>query len=53
MLYEDADLECFLVGNPRAPGHVAISTKKHYKDMMEIDDEIWPLPKYRELLFTK
>ena len=20
---------------------------------MEIDDEIWPLPKYRELLFTK
>lgn len=40
MLYEDDDLECFLVGNPRAPGHVAISTKKHYKDMMEIDDEI-------------
>ena len=20
---------------------------------MEVDDEIWPLPKYRELLFTK
>ena len=20
---------------------------------LEIDDEIWPLPKYRELLFTK
>lgn len=40
MLYEDEDIECFLVGNPRANGHVAISTKKHYKDMMEIDDDI-------------
>ena len=40
MIYEDDDFECFLVGNPRAEGHVAISTKVHYKDMMEIDDEI-------------
>ena len=40
ILYEDELLECFLVGNPRAEGHAAISTKKHYKDMMEIDDEI-------------
>ena len=40
MIYEDEDFECFLVGNPRANGHVAISTKIHYKDMMEIDDEI-------------
>ncbi len=40
MLYEDEDFECFFVGNPRADGHVAISTKKHFKDMMEIDDEI-------------
>ena len=39
MIYEDEDLECFLVGNPRSEGHVAISTKKHYKDMMDIDDE--------------
>ena len=39
-LYEDDDLVCFLVGNPRASGHVAISSKKHYKDMMEIDDEL-------------
>ncbi len=39
MLYEDEDIECFFVGNPRAIGHVAISTKKHYKDMMEIDDD--------------
>lgn len=40
LLYEDEDIECFLVGNPRADGHVAISTKQHFKDMMEIDDEI-------------
>ena len=40
MLYEDEDIECFLVGNPRAEGHIAISSKKHYKDMMEIPDEL-------------
>ena len=40
MIYEDNDFECFLVGNPRANGHVAISTKVHYKDMMAIDDEL-------------
>ncbi len=39
IIYEDELFECFLVGNPRAEGHTAISTKKHYKDMMEIDDE--------------
>ena len=39
VIYEDDEFECFLVGNPRANGHVAISTKKHFKDMMEIDDE--------------
>ena len=39
ILFEDDDIECFLVGNPRANGHCAISTKKHYKDMMDIDDE--------------
>ena len=31
--------ECFLVRNPRAEGHIAITSKKHFKDMMEIDDE--------------
>ncbi len=40
IIYEDDRFECFLVGNPRADGHTAISTKKHYKDMMEIDDEV-------------
>lgn len=40
MIYEDDVIDCFLVGNPRSVGHVAISTKKHYKDMMDIDDEV-------------
>ena len=39
MIYENDKFECFFVGNPRAEGHVAISTKKHFKDMMEIDNE--------------
>ena len=38
MLFENDKFECFLVSNPRANGHTVISTKKHYKDMMEIDD---------------
>ena len=40
MLYENELFECFLVGNPRAKGHTIISSKKHYKDMMEIPDEL-------------
>ena len=40
VLYEDEDVEIFLVGNPRAEGHTAISSKLHYKDMMEIPDEL-------------
>lgn len=40
LLYEDDEIECFLVGNPRSEGHAAVSTKKHYKDMMDIDDDI-------------
>ena len=39
-LFENNDFECFLASNPRANGHVIISTKKHYKDMMEIPDEL-------------
>ena len=38
IIFEDDLFECFLVGDPRAEGHVAISTKKHFKDMMDIDD---------------
>ncbi len=40
ILYEDEDIECFLEGRPRAKGHTIILAKKHYKDMMEIDDDI-------------
>ena len=39
MIYEDELFECFLAGNPRAEGHTIISPQKHFKDMMEIDDE--------------
>ena len=39
-IYEDEDFTVFLVGNPRADGHAAISTKIHYKDMMDVPDEI-------------
>lgn len=40
VLYEDEEIECFLVGNPRTKGHTAISSKVHYKDMMDIPDEL-------------
>lgn len=38
MLYEDDDIECFFVGNPRAAGHMCISTVQHYHDMSEAPD---------------
>lgn len=40
MLYEDNDIECYLCGNPRAKGHTLISTKKHYKDMLELPEAL-------------
>lgn len=40
MLYEDDDIECFFVGNPRAEGHMCISTVKHFHDMSEAPDYI-------------
>ena len=40
MLFENDLFECFLVGNPRANGHTIIISKKHYKDMMEIPDDL-------------
>lgn len=40
MLYEDEDIECFFVGNPRAAGHMCISTMEHYHDMSEAPDLI-------------
>lgn len=40
MLYENDLFECFLCGNPRSVGHTIISSKKHYKDMMDIPDDL-------------
>ena len=40
LLYEDEDIECFFVGNPRADGHMCISTMEHYHDMSEAPDYI-------------
>ncbi len=38
LVYEDGDIECFFVANPRAEGHLCISTIKHYHDMSEAPD---------------
>ncbi len=40
LLFENEVFECFLAGNPRSPGHTIISTKAHYKDMMEAPKEV-------------
>lgn len=36
--YEDEDIECLFVPNPRSKGHMMISTQKHYHDMSEAPD---------------
>ena len=40
LIYRDTEIECFLVGNPRAAGHMCISTAEHYHDMSEAPDSI-------------
>lgn len=40
LFYKDEDIECFFVKNPRADGHVCISTMTHYHDMSEAPDFI-------------
>ncbi len=39
-IYEDDEIECLFVGNPRSVGHMMISTQKHYHDMSEAPDKI-------------
>lgn len=39
-LYENDLFTCLLIGAPRAPGHCCIISKEHFKDMMEISDEL-------------
>ena len=40
LICKDDLIECFLVGNPRCPGHAAISSIEHFKDMTEITDQL-------------
>ena len=40
MIYEDDLIEVFFDARPKSIGHVIISSKKHYKDMLEIPDEL-------------
>lgn len=37
-IFEDEDIECLFVANPRAEGHMMISSQKHYHDMSEAPD---------------
>lgn len=38
--YEDGDLECMFVPNPRAVGHMMIASKEHYHDLSEAPDKL-------------
>ena len=40
MIYQDKDIECLFVANPRAVGHMMIATKKHFHDMAECTDRL-------------
>ena len=40
ILYENDRFTCLLITNPRCPGHTIISTKQHYKDMMDLPPEL-------------
>ena len=39
-IYENDLFKCILVDKPRAEGHTVIVSQEHYKDMMEIPDEL-------------
>ena len=38
--FEDQDIECVFVSNPRADGHVAIITKEHFDDMTKCPNQL-------------
>lgn len=38
LIYEDKDIECFFVHNPRSVGHMCISSVKHYHDLSDAPD---------------
>lgn len=39
-LFENELFTCVLIGAPRAPGHTCIISKEHFKDMMDIPDDL-------------
>ena len=39
-LYENDLFKCILIREPRAEGHTVIVSQAHYKDMMDIPDEL-------------
>lgn len=39
-IFQNENYECILIENPRADGHAIISTKKHYKDMMDLPNDL-------------
>ena len=40
MIYDDDLVEVFFDARPKSVGHVIIVSKRHYKDMMEIPDDL-------------
>lgn len=38
LIYQDKDIECFFVNNPRSVGHMCISSIEHYHDLSEAPD---------------
>ncbi len=40
LLFDNGLFSCLLISNPRSPGHAIITTKEHYKDMMELPDDL-------------
>ena len=38
-VYEDELVKCIMDANPESPGHTLILPKKHYSDILSIDDE--------------
>lgn len=40
MLFSNENFDCLLISNPRSPGHAIITTRQHYKDMMELPDDL-------------
>ena len=40
LLYQDGEIEIFFVKNPRAAGHIAISSVEHFQDMSEAPERL-------------